>query len=161
MSLRRQTTTSSLTTLLQPLHEFCKSTTYPIFLSHIMTYLTCLLNNQPANPDFQQAQIGWNNLLYGIFDNEWILLHNKKSNNYKGSQIVTQLIGLIFEAITRWKTRNNQLHNTTPDSNELRSRLITRTRTLCDCLPNVLAQDWHLFNLPLQELITKSTQKLK
>ena len=132
-----------------------------------MSNLTRLLNDQQANPELKQAQIGRNNLLYGIFDNEWILLHNKTSTSYKGSHIVTKIIGAIFEAIiTCWKTQNHQIHTTTPDSNEIRSRLPTHIdpthiKALYDCLPNVLEQDCQLFNLSLQEQITKTTQTLK
>jgi len=71
----------------------------------------------------RQQQIGWKQIIYGRYSQQWIETINQQDPPINGHQLITKVIYLTWQQITaQWKVRNSHMHPATAHEAD-RSRL--------------------------------------
>jgi len=79
----------------------------------------------PAAPNYctQQQQLGWKQLLYRGYSQQWINAIHQQDLPINGQKLITKIIYLMWQqVIAQWSIRNSHLHPPTPQNSD-RTRL--------------------------------------
>ena len=92
----------------------------------------------------------------------WISFLEPQLPKHCVSSLLVKIIKIILQAVAdRWISRNNTLHSQHKQTIETRDRLQHQICILYSCRDSVLKQDRQIFNIPVQDLLQKSTPHLK
>jgi len=132
----------------------------------IQSTISATIQLPPTNLDaplycIQQQQIGWKQLLYGCYSQQWLTAIHQQQPPINGQQLITKIIYLMWQqVIAMWKVRNSHLHPPTPqnaDRNWLQE-------TIQQILHNA-QQHWHLAamirHIDINQIMTKLTKTIQ
>jgi hypothetical protein len=179
LSCSAPSVTTKVESLLQALYDrLVKIKLDPILLYYILQSVTHWRTiAAPPTPDFctgsykklfsEQSAIGWSHLIQGRISTCWVDIQNEYETNAllkapEGSKTLARAIAFTFEVVSElWQFRCNEKHHQSHDIAYRHNILIPKIRYLYSQGPDLLTNDRNYFDLPIDNIMTKSTKYIK